>query len=75
MKYRSPTAAVFILAACTPMHSGVAPEAPRISAARLAEDVRTVSSDAYLGRGPATQGEELATSYIRDQLKALTIAA
>ena len=70
MKYRSPIIAVFLVFACTPMQSGVAPAAPQISAARLAEDVRTVSSDAYLGRGPATRGEELATSYIRDQLKA-----
>ncbi len=33
-------------------------------------DIQTVSSDAFLGRGPATKGEELATNYIRDQLKA-----
>jgi Zn-dependent M28 family amino/carboxypeptidase len=39
----------------------------------MAEDVRTLSSDAFLGRGPATRGEELATNYIRDRLKAAGI--
>jgi Zn-dependent M28 family amino/carboxypeptidase len=41
-----------------------------VSADRMAADIRTVSSDAFLGRGPATRGEELATSYIRDRLQA-----
>lgn len=36
----------------------------------MAEDIRTISSDAFLGRGPATRGEELATRYIRDRLQA-----
>jgi Zn-dependent M28 family amino/carboxypeptidase len=35
---------------------------------RIARDIQTVASDAFLGRGPATRGEDLATSYIRDQL-------
>src|SRR5215218_8069039 len=41
-----------------------------INVDRIAEDIRTVSSDAFLGRGPATRGEEIATNYIRDRLKA-----
>ena len=41
-----------------------------ISADRMAADVQAVSSDAFLGRGPATRGEELATNYIRDRLQA-----
>src|SRR5215210_9498651 len=41
-----------------------------ISADRMAADIRAVSSDAFLGRGPATRGEELATNYIRDRLQA-----
>ena len=36
----------------------------------MASDIQTVSSDTFLGRGPATRGEELATAYLRDQLKA-----
>jgi Zn-dependent M28 family amino/carboxypeptidase len=35
----------------------------------MAQDVKTFSSDAFLGRGPATRGEEMATSFIRDRLK------
>jgi Zn-dependent M28 family amino/carboxypeptidase len=41
-----------------------------VSADRIAADIRTVSADSFLGRGPATRGEELTTNYIRDQLKA-----
>jgi Zn-dependent M28 family amino/carboxypeptidase len=37
---------------------------------RIAADIRTVSADAFLGRAPATRGEELTTSYIRDRLQA-----
>src|SRR5215210_9498130 len=41
-----------------------------ISADRMAADIRAVSADAFLGRGPATRGEELTTNYIRDRLQA-----
>ncbi len=34
----------------------------------MAGDVKIVASDAFMGRGPATRGEELTTTYIRDQL-------
>ena len=36
----------------------------------MVQDVKMVASDAFLGRGPATRGEELATNYIRDRLSA-----
>ncbi|HWL41244.1 MAG TPA: hypothetical protein VNO75_13525, partial [Gemmatimonadaceae bacterium] len=39
-----------------------------VSVDRIASDIRTVSSDAFLGRAPATRGEELTTIYIRDRL-------
>lgn len=63
---------VLAITACTP---SVATTNARSSAAtasttRIASDIRTLSSDAFLGRGPATKGEELATAYLRDQLKA-----
>jgi Zn-dependent M28 family amino/carboxypeptidase len=67
------TQIVLVLAtvACAPPVTTTAnPSAPSVSVSRMAKDVETVSSDAFLGRGPATRGEELATSYIRDQLKA-----
>ena len=59
------------LAACTPSVTTTAnPSGASASTTRMANDIQTVSSDAFLGRGPATHGEELATNYIRDQLKA-----
>ena len=62
---------VLALLACTPSVSTTTnPSVPSVSTARMAADIQTVSSDAFLGRGPATRGEELATNYIRDQLKA-----
>ncbi|MEO8194914.1 MAG: peptidase M20, partial [Gemmatimonadales bacterium] len=57
--------------ACSPtVRTSTNPVGAPANGSRMAEDVRTVSSDAFLGRGPATRGEELATAYIRDQLKA-----
>src|SRR5678816_815005 len=59
------------LAACTrPVTTATNPSAASVSTTRMAADIQTVSSDAFLGRGPSTRGEELTTNYIRDQLKA-----
>ncbi|HMA21249.1 MAG TPA: M28 family metallopeptidase, partial [Gemmatimonadaceae bacterium] len=59
------------LGACVPaVSTTTTPAAATASKDRMAADIKTVSSDAFLGRGPATRGEELATGYIRDQLKA-----
>ncbi len=63
--------AVALLAACTPaVNVGTGPSGAAVNAAHLAVDVQALSSDAFLGRGPATPGEALATNYIRDQLMA-----
>lgn len=43
---------------------------PRISAERILEDARVLSSDAFEGRGPATPGEEKTVTYLIDQMKA-----
>jgi Zn-dependent M28 family amino/carboxypeptidase len=40
-----------------------------VSTDRIGADIRAVSADAFLGRGPATRGEELTTNYIRDRLQ------
>ena len=40
-----------------------------VSTDRIAADIRTVSSDAFLGCGPATPAEELTVNYIRDRLQ------
>jgi Zn-dependent M28 family amino/carboxypeptidase len=62
---------LFAFAACTPSVTTTAnPSGVSANPGRMAADIQMVSSDAFLGRGPATRGEELATNYIRDQLKA-----
>jgi len=59
------------LTACTSaVRAGNDAGSPTVSTDRLASDVRTLSSDAFLGRGPATPGEQLTVNYIRDRLQA-----
>ena len=43
----------------------------RISANRILENIKVLSSDEYEGRAPATKGEALATAFIEDQFKKL----
>ncbi|CAA9297371.1 MAG: Predicted aminopeptidases, partial [uncultured Gemmatimonadetes bacterium] len=43
---------------------------PAIDAARMAAHVRTLASDEFLGRGPATPGEEKTVAYIAEQFRA-----
>lgn len=63
--------ALLALIACTPSVKTTSnPAGASVSTERMAEDVRILSSDAFLGREPATRGEELATNYLRDRLKA-----
>jgi Zn-dependent M28 family amino/carboxypeptidase len=45
-------------------------EAPKFDAKRLSDEVRTLSSDAFEGRGPATAGEEKTIAYVTEQFKA-----
>ena len=71
MKRSARLVVLVALGACAPaVSTTTAPANVTASKDRIAADIKTVSSDAFLGRGPATRGEELATSYIRDQLKA-----
>ncbi|HXG70438.1 MAG TPA: M28 family metallopeptidase, partial [Gemmatimonadaceae bacterium] len=61
----------FAITACTSaLSTGSGTSGTTVSADRIGADIRTVSSDAFLGRAPATPGEELTTSYIRDRLQA-----
>lgn len=70
MKHRSLFFAVAV-AACTPgVQVGTGPSNVTPNVARMSADVRTVASDAFQGRAPATPAEELTVNYIRDQLKA-----
>lgn len=71
MKRRAYLVFALALAACTSaVTTGTGAGRASINADRIATDIRTVSADAFLGRGPATRGEELATNYIRDRLRA-----
>jgi len=71
MKHLASLATAFALSACTSaVTTGTGSGAASVSADRMAADIAAVSADAFLGRGPATRGEELATNYIRQRLQA-----
>ena len=63
--------ALLLLAACaTGGTTATAPVAgPEVSAGRLAEHIRILASDEFLGRGPATRGEELTVAYVAEQFR------
>jgi Zn-dependent M28 family amino/carboxypeptidase len=48
-----------------------APSPPPVDPARLSADIKTLSSDAYEGRGPATPGETKTTAFIAARYRAL----
>src|SRR3954447_19756429 len=48
---------------------------PAISAERIKTDVRVLSSDEFLGRGPGEGGEEKAMKYIADAFAATGVEA
>ncbi|HYN80611.1 MAG TPA: M28 family metallopeptidase [Gemmatimonadaceae bacterium] len=71
MKYRFHLVTLLAISACTPtVNTAVAPSGSSATTDRIAADIRTVSSDAFLGRGPATPAEEMTVNYIRDRLQA-----
>jgi Zn-dependent M28 family amino/carboxypeptidase len=45
-------------------------EKPRFDAARLSQDIKTLSSDAFEGRGPATRAETRTIAFLTAQMKA-----
>lgn len=57
------------LALCLPLAVS-ALEAPTFDAKRLSDSVKTLSSDAFEGRGPGTAGEEKTVAWVSDQFKA-----
>ncbi len=62
-----------LLASCIALalsSSAFAEKAPTFDAKRLSEDVKTLSSDAFEGRGPATPGETKTVEYVVAQMKA-----
>src|SRR5688572_28033015 len=71
MKHASQTLALIALTACTSApRTGVDPAGASVQVERIAQDVQSLASDAFLGRGPATAGEPLTVNYIRDRLQA-----
>jgi len=51
-------------------HVGLAADAVHADPARLSAHVKTLGSDAFEGRGPATAGEEKTVAYLIEQMKA-----
>jgi len=72
MKLVRSVAAVMALSACAPAAQQSARPAtlPSIDPARLTQHVRILASDEFLGRGPATAGEEKTVAYIAEQFRA-----
>ncbi|HVF40092.1 MAG TPA: M28 family metallopeptidase [Gemmatimonadaceae bacterium] len=70
MKHIRNVVALLAFAACTPtVRTTNGPASVSADPARMTADVRTLASDAFLGRAPATPGEELTVNYIRNQLE------
>jgi Zn-dependent M28 family amino/carboxypeptidase len=55
------------LALCAPAWAA---NAPTFDAKRLSDEVKTLSSDAFEGRGPATPGETKTVAYVIEQMQA-----
>lgn len=55
--------------AAIPLTAAQAAEKTPISAERIKEDVRVLSSDEFLGRGPAEPGEEKTIAYLAQQFE------
>ncbi|WP_394541554.1 M28 family metallopeptidase [Lysobacter enzymogenes] len=56
--------------AAKPAKAPKAPKAPTFDTKRLSEEVKTLSSDDFQGRGPATEGETKTIDYLIAQFKA-----
>ncbi|MEY3516552.1 MAG: hypothetical protein RIS67_769, partial [Pseudomonadota bacterium] len=63
---KQPVILIALLAAGT----ASAADAPSFDAQRLSQHVKTLSSDAFEGRGPNTAGEEKTVAYLIEQFKA-----
>ena len=74
--------ALLLLAACAtggtvatppvgtpPISPAAGPPPAEVSAERLAEHIQVLASDEFLGRGPATRGEELTVAYVAEQFR------
>ncbi|MEP6635044.1 MAG: peptidase M20, partial [Luteimonas sp.] len=60
---------VSIALALQPAHAAGAPDAPKFDPQHLSDTVKTLSSDEFEGRGPATAGETKTVEYVVSQMK------
>ena len=72
MRFHAFPLSLLALAACVSPapRAEITPGAPQIDPARLEQHVRILSADDFMGRGPATPGEEKTVAYIADQFRA-----
>jgi Zn-dependent M28 family amino/carboxypeptidase len=70
MPLRNTKLALLAALACATSAASFAASAPRFDIARVTADVRTLSSDAFEGRGPATAGETRTIAYLVKRMKA-----
>jgi Zn-dependent M28 family amino/carboxypeptidase len=61
---------MLLLATLTVSTGALCASAPTFDPKRLSEEVKTLSSDAFEGRGPATAGETKTVAYVVEQMKA-----
>ncbi|WP_445144405.1 M28 family metallopeptidase [Dyella sp. Tek66A03] len=61
---------ILALSVSSALFAAAATNAPSIDPHRLSDEVKTLSSDAFEGRGPATAGETKTVDYVVAQLKA-----
>jgi Zn-dependent M28 family amino/carboxypeptidase len=59
-----------ITLALSPAFAAPPADAPTFDPQRLSEEVKTLSSDAFEGRGPATEGEKKTIAYVVEQMQA-----
>lgn len=59
-----------LLASCLFFAPTILLAAPAVDEARLNADIKTLSSDAFEGRGPATEGETKTVAYLTEQMEA-----
>lgn len=65
----------WLLVGCVAFAGAALPAAePDISAARILERTKVLSSDAFQGRAPGTAGEELTVAYLEREFRALGLA-
>jgi len=62
-------ASILVLAMLMPAIAMAQPQ-PAFDVTRVSDDVRTLSSDSFEGRGPATEGEKKTVAYVAAQMKA-----